>query len=89
MLFRDYAFGDQAQLRFRGSSHVASADIPQYVRHDGTLTYFFRTEEIQSLFEAAGFKCLSSEYIEKNVKNKKQGMQMARRFCQAKFAYCP
>eukprot|EP01052_Picozoa_sp_SAG31_P034942 SAG31_NODE_4150_length_3528_cov_4.950714_3_plen_431_part_00 len=87
ILFRDYAFGDQAQGRFKSTSKLSLEGSPQFVRHDGTLTYFFRKEEVANLFEEEGLTCLSAEYIEKDVSNRKQGMTMSRRYVQAKLIY--
>lgn len=89
LLFRDYAFHDFAQLRFHfkpSSSYtpvpaLLSDTLPLYKRSDGTLTYFFREEELQGLFEKAGLQG-GCEVVERTMANRKEDWQIKRRFVQ-------
>jgi SAM-dependent methyltransferase len=54
LLFRDYAFGDEAQLRFKHGHRLGEDAL--CVRSDGTLSYYFRAEEIARLARGAGLE---------------------------------
>ena len=51
--FRDYATGDQAQIRFLQAKDTCKLDNNFYVRGDGTTSYFFDTPFLQSLMAGA------------------------------------
>lgn len=57
-------------------------DAEEYVRHDGTLTYFFTETELRALMERQGFVVDKVSYIEKDVVNRAQGVEMGRRWLQ-------
>ena len=57
-------------------------DAEEYVRHDGTLTYFFTKAELCALVERQGFVVDKVTYIEKEVVNRAQGVEMGRRWLQ-------
>ncbi len=57
-------------------------DAEEYVRHDGTLTYFFTEAELRALVERQGFVVDKVSYIEKEVVNRAQGVEMGRRWLQ-------
>ena len=59
-----------------------NADAEEYVRHDGTLTYFFTEAELRALVERQGFVVDKVIYIEKEVVNRAQGVEMGRRWLQ-------
>jgi methyltransferase-like protein 6 len=81
LLFRDYCDGDMAQRRFRPAARL-SAECEEYVRHDGTLSYFFREAEMAAHARAVGLVVESSEVIAKQVLNRKEGKVMDRRWLQ-------
>jgi len=85
ILFRDYGKGDMAETRFEHSTKTKKIDDNFYVRKDGTRAYYFTTEELKEVFPENKFKTLQNEYIQKEVKNNKQGLKMDRRWIQAKF----
>ncbi|KAI8326237.1 methyltransferase-like protein 6-like protein [Martensiomyces pterosporus] len=83
ILFRDYGIYDLAQLRFK-SGHKLEDNL--YVRQDGTLSYYFSTERLHSLFvEHGGLDELANEYVVKKLVNMKKGIDSDRIFTQAKF----
>ena len=85
LLFRDYALHDHAQLRFgRRGAKLAEQ---QYVRQDGTLTYFFRREELLELLAAARLRVVRCEYVNRRTENHKEQVCVRRRFLQA--VACP
>lgn len=51
----------------------------------GTMSYFFSLQDIQSRFEAEGFKTISNEYIYRETTNRKLEMVTDRIFTQCKF----
>jgi len=83
LCFRDYGYGDIAQLRF-GSTLALSRSTHQ--RPDGTLSHYFTLPEISALMEAAGFSVLELDFhLVENV-NRKTGQNLKRVFlhCLAK-----
>ncbi|XP_034186698.1 tRNA N(3)-cytidine methyltransferase METTL6 [Osmia lignaria lignaria] len=82
VLFRDYGLYDMAQLRFK-PGHKISDNF--YMRQDGTRTYYFSMEEISKLFEHAGFKTLTCDYIQRRTVNLKEKIDVPRIFVQGKF----
>jgi hypothetical protein len=59
-----------------------SDNAEEYVRHDGTLTYFFTEDELTTLVEAEGCIVEKASYVEKEVVNRAQGVEMGRRWLQ-------
>ena len=57
-------------------------DAEEYVRHDGTLTYIFTKTELCALVERQGFVVDKVTYIEKEVVNRAQVVEMGRRWLQ-------
>jgi methyltransferase-like protein 6 len=89
VFFRDYAVGDEAQHRFAGQEDSKKKLAENfYVRQDGTRAYFFTKETVRLLFERNGFEVLESEYIKRQVENKKRNLQMNRIWVQGKFRKC-
>lgn len=85
LLFRDYGRYDMAQLRFAKSSKSKITEN-FYVRYDGTFAYYFTTQELETLFENAGFKTVSNHYCLREVVNRKTQVVMQRVWIQAKFS---
>ena len=76
---RDYCVYDCSQLRF-GSGSVLGERL--YVRADGTRSYFFVLNELEQLLLECGYEVLSSEVVERQVENRKDKVEMRRRFVQ-------
>lgn len=93
LLLRDYAHGDLAQQRFDTRPDAAwtepsllSADKDYYRRGDGTLTYFFKREELVELADRCGL-IGDVSVMQTTVTNRKQGAAMERRFVQARWTH--
>ncbi|EME32507.1 Methyltransferase-like protein 2-A [Galdieria sulphuraria] len=82
VLFRDYAFGDLAQIRQHPKNCV---DRNLYLRGDGTLAYYFTESFLQSLFPSSHWETLELVTHTKAVVNRKENKNMTRRWLQAKF----
>lgn len=74
-------FFDVGQLNDNQTAKIAE-EAEEYVRHDGTLTYFFTEAELCALVEEQGFVVVKVSYIEKEVVNRAQGLEMGRRWLQ-------
>ncbi|CAO3639987.1 unnamed protein product [Mucor hiemalis] len=84
VIFRDYGVYDEAQIKFSKSSDKRLQEN-FYVRHDGTMSYFFSTEELQSRFEAEGFETKECQYVYRETTNRSLEMRIDRIFVQGKF----
>ncbi|KDO25894.1 hypothetical protein SPRG_08835 [Saprolegnia parasitica CBS 223.65] len=82
IFFRDYGRYDQAQLRFKPGHKLAENF---YVRQDNTRAYYFTTEEVQTLFEAAGMVQVENEYIRRQYANRSQNVVRFRVWIHAVF----
>lgn len=94
LLFRDYARGDLAQLRFHSKEKWAepcllSGEHDYYKRGDGTMSFFFSEEYVKdtlgvALREAEGGKVESEEVkvVERIGVNRKRGIELKRKFIQ-------
>lgn len=82
VLFRDYAFGDLAQIRQHPKNCI---DRNLYRRGDGTLAYYFTESFLQSLFPSSHWQTLQLQTHTKTVTNRKEDKTMTRRWLQAKF----
>ena len=80
LLFRDYANGDLAQERFSSNSKVAEN---LFVRQDGTLSFFFTEERLQSIALDAGFQVVATKLIKRTIRNSKLKQAMHREWLQA------
>lgn len=80
-LFRDYGRYDMAQLRFKDKSCVGKN---LYKRGDGTLSYFFTEEDVETLFEKS---CSKLQLITdgRMQVNRARQLKMYRMWVQAKF----
>ncbi|KAL1935201.1 hypothetical protein VTP01DRAFT_4341 [Rhizomucor pusillus] len=85
VLFRDYGLYDQAQIKFSESSEQKKLDQNFYVRQDGTMSYFFSVEDLQTRFEKEGFRTLVNDYVYRETTNRRLEMKLDRIFVQAKF----
>ena len=82
LLFRDYAVNDMAMLRFAPGTKIQDR---QYLRQDGTTSYFFSREEVEALMKGAGLEVKESCYVNRETVNKKEGLQVPRVFVQGVF----
>ena len=80
-LFRDYSVGDMAMVRFGPGSKISERF---YKRQDGTRSYFFTKGEVASLAEGAGLSLYQNAAVARRTVNKKEGVDVARVFLQAK-----
>ena len=55
------------------------------MRQDGTTTYFFSKEEMETIVEKAGFTVQLNEYVERRTVNKKEDLDVQRIFIQGKY----
>ncbi len=86
LLFRDYCVGDMAQLRFdKKEAGTQKIEENFYVRSDGTRSYYFDEEQLQSLMKRHGLEMVECRVVERTVENVKLKLQMERRWLQAKF----
>eukprot|EP00759_Apiculatamorpha_spiralis_P033928 PhF_6_TR35039/c0_g1_i1/m.51055 len=84
LFFRDYAGEDMAKQRLEvldGGTDEAGAG---YLRGNGTLSYFFETEQFHSMVKSAAQEenlivdIFESKIVSKDVLNRKQGVEMHR-----------
>jgi len=89
---RDYGENDMAQVRFEegwaaasGAKQANKMGDRHYVRHDGTQSFFFRQDELESLFLRTGFSTVELRTVEITQENRKEGSVRLRRFVQGRF----
>jgi methyltransferase-like protein 6 len=86
LLFRDYGLYDMTMLRFLAHQRVG---FREYMRSDGTLSYFFKLDTVRELFHAAGLIELELEYCCVKSVNRKNGKKMQRVWVHGKFLKPP
>eukprot|EP01134_Creolimax_fragrantissima_P003370 CFRG3370T1 len=79
IIFRDYGIYDEAMLRFKAGAKLSDQF---YVRHDGTRAYYFDLNEVETMFRECGTHVVHSEYVHREVVNRKENRTMARVFVQ-------
>lgn len=82
VLFRDYGVYDMTMLRFLPHQRVG---FREYMRSDGTYSYFFSLDTVRELFHAAGLLELELEYCCVRSVNRKNGKNMQRVWVHGKF----
>ncbi|GER51196.1 methyltransferase [Striga asiatica] len=82
LLFRDYGLYDMTMLRFEPENRIG---YREYLRSDGTRSYFFCLNTIRSLTTAAGFTVLELEYCCVRSVNRRKGKIMNRVWVHGKF----
>lgn len=86
LLFRDYGLYDMTMLRFLPHQRVG---FREYMRSDGTFSYFFSLDTVRELFRAAGLVELELEYCCVKSVNRKNGKTMRRVWVHGKFKKPP
>ncbi|CAK7341055.1 unnamed protein product [Dovyalis caffra] len=76
LLFRDYGLYDMTMLRFEPEKRVG---FREYMRSDGTRSYFFCLDTVRDLFVGVGFVELELEYCCVKSENRRKGKSMQRR----------
>ncbi|KAG6647416.1 tRNA N(3)-methylcytidine methyltransferase METTL6 isoform X2 [Carya illinoinensis] len=82
LLFRDYGLYDMTMLRFKSDQRVG---FREYMRSDGTRSYFFCLDTVRHLFLGAGFIELELEYCCVKSVNRRNGNSMLRVWVHGKF----
>lgn len=82
LMFRDYGLHDMAMFRFKPGTKVKER---HYVRHDGTMTYFFTLDEMAEMAAKAGFKVEVNDYVTRRTINVKENIDVQRIFVQGKY----
>ncbi|KAJ3101668.1 GTPase-activating protein S13 [Phlyctochytrium planicorne] len=68
VLLRDYGIMDQAELRFKPGRMIRPHF---YARQDGTFSVYFSLQQLQAMFEEAGFDVEENKYVTKEIENRK------------------
>ncbi|MED6186076.1 hypothetical protein PIB30_063379 [Stylosanthes scabra] len=82
VLFRDYGLYDMTMLRFEEDKRVG---FREYMRSDGTRSYFFCLDTVRDLFVSAGFIELELDYCCVKSINRRKGKCMRRIWVHGKF----
>lgn len=82
VFFRDYGLYDMTMLRFEPDKRVG---FREYMRSDGTRSYFFCLDTVRSLFLGAGFTELELDYCCVKSVNRQKGKSMQRVWVHGKF----
>ncbi|KAL8159609.1 hypothetical protein V2J09_001146 [Rumex salicifolius] len=82
LFFRDYGLYDMTMLRFQPEKRVG---FREYVRNDGTRSYFFSLDAVRDLFLGAGFIELELDYCCIKSVNRQKGKCMRRVWVHGKF----
>ncbi|KAK6911350.1 hypothetical protein RJ641_023443 [Dillenia turbinata] len=82
LLFRDYGLYDMTMLRFEPNKRVG---FREYMRSDGTRSYFFSLDTVRGLFVDAGFVELELEYCCVKSVNRRNGKCLKRVWVHGKF----
>ncbi|RID79598.1 hypothetical protein BRARA_A02323 [Brassica rapa] len=82
LLFRDYGLYDMTMLRFEPEKCIG---FREYVRSDGTLSYFFCLDTVKRLFTDAGFIEVELENCCVKAVNRRKNKNMYRIWVHGKF----
>uniref|UniRef100_A0A5B7BWP1 Putative methyltransferase-like protein 6 n=1 Tax=Davidia involucrata TaxID=16924 RepID=A0A5B7BWP1_DAVIN len=82
LLFRDYGLYDMTMLRFEPDKRVG---FREYMRSDGTRSYYFSLDSVRDIFMSAGFTELELEYCCVRSVNRRNGKSMQRVWVHGKF----
>ncbi|XAR64906.1 tRNA(Thr) (cytosine(32)-N(3))-methyltransferase, partial [Bertholletia excelsa] len=82
LLFRDYGLYDMTMLRFEPEKKVG---FREYMRSDGTRSYFFSLDAVRDLIVQAGFTEIELDYCCIRSVNRRTGKSMRRVWVHGKF----
>eukprot|EP01018_Ginkgo_biloba_P034208 Gb_23036 [translate_table: standard] len=82
LFFRDYGLYDMTMLRF---PHTQKIGDRQYIRGDGTLSYYFSLDILRELFTSAGFVEIEIKFCCVQLLNRRKGQKMRRVWVHGKF----
>ncbi|KAK7278240.1 hypothetical protein RJT34_23266 [Clitoria ternatea] len=82
VFFRDYGLYDMTMLRFEPDKRVG---FREYMRSDGTRSYFFCLDTVRNLFLGAGFTELELDYCCVKSVNRRKEKSMQRVWVHGKF----
>lgn len=82
VFFRDYGLYDMTMLRFPLTQKIGEH---QYVRGDGTFSYYFSLDILRELFTKAGFVEIESQFCCVQLLNRRKGQKMRRVWVHGKF----
>lgn len=82
LCIRDHALYDMVQLRIPAEQCIGKH---LYNRGDGTLAYFYTTEDLTGLAVAAGFEVVECDYVCVINRNRKTGQELRRAFVHGLF----
>lgn len=82
LFFRDYAIFDMTQLRFKPGKCLENS---LYFRGDNTMVYYFKQEEVASLFIKSGFKQVELRTDRRLLVNRAKQLKMYRQWIQGQF----
>ncbi|XP_044483602.1 tRNA N(3)-methylcytidine methyltransferase METTL6 isoform X1 [Mangifera indica] len=82
LFFRDYGLYDMTMLRFQPDQRVG---FREYMRSDGTRSYFFSLDAVRNLFVGVGFIEVELEYCCVKSLNRRNAKSMQRVWIHGKF----
>jgi len=84
VILRDYGLYDMTQMRFINKKGRKLGEN-FYMRADGTRTFFFSKEHLESMFNTAGFTSSIVKYNTRELRNRKRRLSMYRVWISGRF----
>ena len=81
-LIRDHGLYDMVQMRMKAENRL---DSNLYRLADGTISYFFSTEDLAAKCNSVGFDTLECKYVTVHSTNRKKGLTLKRVFVHGVF----